>query len=654
MVLLLVAILATTTMAADYLEQDIALLRKANQFISRQLQMQQNYLEERVRTDGASGIKRLRIQGKGSNSMYTNGHSDESFMGMHNHPNLKNRVGLSAFEAALNGIEFTTTENDYPLRSPHSSEDVFLAAEDVEHPPVPESVRNKTSVEEQIEEMKMYFKAFKAQDWGIRDYRPYFKPLLCYLEGYWSEIENVDTDEYVKRSSRFMAHSGLVTEDYSYLPTKLMNIVNDTTFVFGQWNYRILCHQLGDDLAVRTLRLEDDLPSRIAFNQTLEEYGESNRARFTVCPYRYGSCADRTHEFVFLDELVGQIPGMNNYGSTLRDTLWEDGFLNFNRTDVLNAAQYHRWFSAYAPGAMGSTKRHRAFADETMFMALTNKPQVAGMVMWNGCSNNPFSCTEEYYQKWSYMFPLEIIYLNPLYNWNPYEIAEYGDTDSLHGTAPTSGGRNGGFTPETAYNGTNDQLFYRTPSSFFSSEEINPHPKDTGSKAVGVLDKHGVVQSVVGSGVRIFLPNITDVGVVRQRYPIAPLHNEYGHIWKEVSAVQDMVDMRYQMDYTLIKEDPKEDKLTLVMVLGRHNETSPPHTHYIFLDKQQTKTLKQQIAINVTTEAATFGDNHVHHLTVNYVNIVYALNSFYTQCDGQTLCHHQTALGLQHFGKDDI
>ena len=34
--------------------------------------------------------------------------------------------------------------------------------------------------------MREWFKAFKDQNTTHRDYRPYFKPVLCYLEGAWT------------------------------------------------------------------------------------------------------------------------------------------------------------------------------------------------------------------------------------------------------------------------------------------------------------------------------------------------------------------------------------------------------------------------------------------------------------------------------------
>lgn len=34
--------------------------------------------------------------------------------------------------------------------------------------------------------MKEYFRAFKNQDYTHRDYRPYFKAVMCYIEGAWT------------------------------------------------------------------------------------------------------------------------------------------------------------------------------------------------------------------------------------------------------------------------------------------------------------------------------------------------------------------------------------------------------------------------------------------------------------------------------------
>ena len=40
--------------------------------------------------------------------------------------------------------------------------------------------------------MALWFKAFKEQDYSLRDYRDYFKPHLCYLEGSWERKDEND------------------------------------------------------------------------------------------------------------------------------------------------------------------------------------------------------------------------------------------------------------------------------------------------------------------------------------------------------------------------------------------------------------------------------------------------------------------------------
>ena len=45
----------------------------------------------------------------------------------------------------------------------------------------------------------------------------------------------------------------------------------------------------------------------------------------------------------------------------------------------------------------------------------------------------------------------------------------------------------------------------------------------------------------MASGVRIFLPNIPGVGVLRTRYPIMPVHGEGGSVWKELNAIKEIL-----------------------------------------------------------------------------------------------------------------
>ena len=48
----------------------------------------------------------------------------------------------------------------------------------------------------------------------------------------------------------------------------------------------------------------------------------------------------------------------------------------------------------------------------------------------------------------------------------------------------------------------------------------------------------GVSRKVRASGTHLFLPEIKGVGVLRQRYPIFPVHGEGSSVWKEVNALK--------------------------------------------------------------------------------------------------------------------
>ena len=158
----------------------------------------------------------------------------------------------------------------------------------------------------------------------------------------------------------------------------------------------------------------------------------------------------------------------------------------------LNVAKYHRWFRVGAKGAMGTSTRHRGYADENLFMAMTTQPKVAGMSL-HTCKKMQKGKKKCNYlkQKFSYAIPLEIIFMTPLSKWNPYNIEYKGAFNSQMGKTVEAGGRNGGKTKEKAYNGINSKRFYQTPVELFSGGEIGTDAADTTKNSVGVLDKKG-------------------------------------------------------------------------------------------------------------------------------------------------------------------
>ena len=68
------------------------------------------------------------------------------------------------------------------------------------------------------------------------------------------------------------------------------------------------------------------------------------------------------------------------------------------------------------------------------------------------------------------------------------------------------------------YLGSSSRYYYRTPSKFFTGRELEKDEADTTQDFVYVLNEDGEIKRTTASGVRVFLPNIPDVGVIRQRY----------------------------------------------------------------------------------------------------------------------------------------
>lgn len=216
--------------------------------------------------------------------------------------------------------------------------------------------------------------------------------------------------------------------------------------------------------------------------------------------------------------------------------------LNANNKRALNTGYYHRWYRLSAAGAMGERVFHLGFSDRNLFVAETTQPRVAPMSITTcrAAARESKSCTRAW-RRVTYAVPLELVFLTPLHSWNPYDLHFKEENLSHLGRTVTAGGRDGKPTVQRAYNGTNNRYFYQTPAEFFLGGEVNPDPADTVKGTVGVLDRKGSVKAVVASGVRIMLPEIKGVGVLRTRYPIMPVHAEGSSVWKELEALKDIV-----------------------------------------------------------------------------------------------------------------
>ena len=95
-----------------------------------------------------------------------------------------------------------------------------------------------------------------------------------------------------------------------------------------------------------------------------------------------------------------------------------------------DVSRYHRSYKIAHNDASGMSTIHRGFHDAFLYMAMTNQSKIAS-ASFRDCKNDwvaqhaPETCPVKT-QKWTYAIPLEIIYLTPLSNWNPYHIKYHG------------------------------------------------------------------------------------------------------------------------------------------------------------------------------------------------------------------------------------
>ena len=296
--------------------------------LARQTMLQQLFIEEKIRSDADSGIKQVRHHVDGTRNYYSASHTTSSrIVSIHDHSNNDRTVGMGEFIAVLNGVEFRTRHNDYRLFMPHRTTKDWHAREPIPFPDVPPEVLAKKSVDDQVREMREWFKAWKDQDHSVRDYRKYFKPVLCYLEGAWTTETTGEIDEpfesdrhFIDASSwfdlqekiRFTSYTGRKDnlENFSFLPTTIMNVTEEGYPQFSQWNYRILCNPISRDLPLNRLRMVDELAPRMTAERTYDEQVHTRAARFQLNPFdkdTFGKDRINGRRWGLLDELMSEV-----------------------------------------------------------------------------------------------------------------------------------------------------------------------------------------------------------------------------------------------------------------------------------------------------------------------------------------------------------
>ncbi|KAK3751095.1 hypothetical protein RRG08_019304 [Elysia crispata] len=504
--------------------------------------------EERIRHEGDSGIVQTRSYEEGSMNYHSSSHAEHSFASLYDRPTSKETMGFGEVIAVINGVEFRTHRTDYSLVMPHRTSSGFLDTEPIPRSPVPPSVLSKGTVQAQIEEMAEYFRAFKTQNTTHRNYRPYFRPVLCYLEAAWMADPglggkpenwfsvgrtffgaNTWSELHDRARTDFLTGTRDRSGRSAYLPTIITHIDPETGEpVYAQWNFRPICQPIAEDLPTSYLRQVKDYAYAAERGLSVDETLYKRGAHFVLDEKQKPGYGKRK----VLEELISQVPGLDNGPAEQNRTVFNNPpERHWTGQGILNSGYYSHWYSNGLQ--LGRIAMPRGFSDRNLFVADTTQPQIAEIPM-NFCKTRHFCVVQKL--RLSYMIPMEIIYTTPLASWNPHKVKDYG----VDKVSYRVGGKNGR-SQARAFLGIYDKFFYQTPAAFFSgSVAADPFVMDDRLREYWVLDDQNVPRRVEASGVRTILPTITGgVGEVRTRYPVAPVHWRGGAVWKELSAFHD-------------------------------------------------------------------------------------------------------------------
>ncbi|GFO42570.1 hypothetical protein PoB_006907500 [Plakobranchus ocellatus] len=608
--------------------------------MGRQIMLQQLFVEERIRTEGDSGIKAVRQSNGGTRPLYGDTHVGYSALNIFNRSDTERMLGIDDFVAVMNGVDFQSVSNGgYGLKKPTSNRDKLDEVEDIDLPEVPLEVSSKPTVQEQIDEMRLWFKAFKEQDYSVRDYRKYFKPNICYLEGAWHlNPKTVDEPETSKKHfddakewfeemdlKRFQSYGGLRSEkeNFDYKPTVLYKMSKNKIPHFARWKSRLLCQPASHQVPTTFFQPQHDLATRIRNNNTWEELPDTLQARFKL--NEFGT--ERRTTWTLLDDLMAGAPGKENAGNFIREEVFGNVVVHVKGTDnpPLNTGNYHRWYKLLKKSAMGVMVNHRGFRDENLWLALNNQKEIMPLHI---NMVRPGGVKYQEIRRISFAMPLEIVYTTPLAKWNPYDIEHHGENNEN----VERDDRTGELNMDHAYNGSSAYIFHRTPKEFYSQDSV---PE---SDIKGVLDSTGNLRTVVGSGTRVFTWPIDNVGEVRLRYPIFPVHSEGTTPGMELEALKDGVMRMPKYTYLYQTKPMVYDKTTKptdleVEFLLRETHADPPglHSHSFALALEDYEALLKGAEIRVFT---SLNLAHNHELVIAYDGQNYRILS----CDGQPRC----------------
>ena len=300
---------------------------------------------------------------------------------------------------------------------------------------------------------------------------------------------------------------------------------------------------------------------------------------------------------------------------------------------------------------MGTSKIHRGISDDTIFAAMTTQKEIAAIKIKKCRKKWDKNSCYMLEQRWTYAIPLEIIFLTPLSSWNPYKLKYHGK--HVKGNPAQMNGRYGdcNSSNKKELNGITSKLYYQTPNEFYVGGNVGKGSGDTTRSVTCVMDPKGVSRRVRAAGTHVFLPYIKDVGVLRQRYPVFPVHGEGSSVWKELNALREIVmnmegykNMLWSQNEMQVARGAGITELQM----GKSNRAGiSQHTHQIELSASE---LEQILGGREILKTSSLAIGHQHELNIRWSGKKF----IYRKCDKLSRCYDKHTTELTKIGEDDM
>lgn len=165
----------------------------------------------------------------------------------------------------------------------------------------------------------------------------------------------------------------------------------------ANWEYTIKAVPLKNDVPTNRLRPVDNLNAQLMHyprSLTQEQLKKTRLARFRLNQADSDTWHEGAHGRNFLDSLMEQIPGKDNFLANLTDRTGGEQSMTYSKGGLLNVGYYSRYYSVGNKDASGRSGRKRGFNDPSLWAAKTSHNKVSGLTYNDGFGNTKCPLTD--------------------------------------------------------------------------------------------------------------------------------------------------------------------------------------------------------------------------------------------------------------------